>query len=121
MISWVGDSIGHFNGIIINPSTYAYTSVALANAVQAVSDVIPIYEVHLSKSSSKDEFRQKSLISEVCSAHFEGQKDNDYDKHVYAYALDHMVEEVLKRQAVEGAQQAVRAGNAIPMFNAKAG
>ncbi len=47
-------------GIVINPGAYTHTSVALLDAVKAVS--IPTVEVHISDLSVREDFRQISFI-----------------------------------------------------------
>ncbi|MBK7148816.1 MAG: type II 3-dehydroquinate dehydratase [Bacteroidetes bacterium] len=53
-----------FHGIILNAGGYTHTSVALRDAVAAVKT--PVIEVHISNPYSREEFRQKSLLSGVC-------------------------------------------------------
>lgn len=48
------------DGIIINPAAYTHTSVAIADAVKAVS--IPTVEVHISDVTAREDFRQTSYI-----------------------------------------------------------
>ena len=50
--------------IIFNPAAYTHTSVALRDALLAVS--IPFYEVHISDIETREEFRQKSYFSSWC-------------------------------------------------------
>ena len=52
-----------FAAILINPAAYTHTSVAIRYAI--VSSGIPTIEVHLSNIHSREEFRDKSLISPV--------------------------------------------------------
>ncbi len=52
---------GAFDGIVINPAAYTHTSVAILDALKAVS--IPTIEVHISDINSRDEFRKHSYIS----------------------------------------------------------
>ncbi len=52
-----------FQGLLINPAAYTHTSVAIRDAIAA--SAIPTIEVHLSNIYSREEFRQKSLISPV--------------------------------------------------------
>ena len=51
-----------YDGIVINPGAYTHTSIAILDALKAVS--IPYVEVHISDVSSREEFRQKSYIAE---------------------------------------------------------
>jgi len=50
-----------FDGIVINAGAYTHTSVAILDALKAVS--IPTCEVHLTDINNRDEFRKKSYIS----------------------------------------------------------
>ena len=52
------------DGIVINPGAYTHTSIAILDAVKAVS--IPTVEVHLSDVNSRDEFRRVSYVREAC-------------------------------------------------------
>ena len=51
-------------GIVINPGAYTHTSVALLDAVKAVS--IPTVEVHISTVEQREDFRQVSFIRLAC-------------------------------------------------------
>lgn len=68
----------NFDGIIINPAAYTHTSIAILDALKAVS--IKTVEVHLSDISLRESFRKKSLISQACEKTimgkgFEGYKE----------------------------------------------
>lgn len=52
-----------FTAILINPAAYTHTSVAIRDAVAAIS--LPTVEVHLSNIYGREEFRQTSLIAPV--------------------------------------------------------
>lgn len=54
---------GKFDAILINPAAYTHTSVAIRDAIAAAG--IFTVEVHISNIHSREEFRQKSLISPV--------------------------------------------------------
>ncbi len=51
------------DGLIINAGGYTHTSVAIHDALKILK--IPIIELHISNIYNREEFRQKSLISEV--------------------------------------------------------
>ncbi|MDR0983306.1 MAG: type II 3-dehydroquinate dehydratase [Culturomica sp.] len=53
-----------YDGIIFNAGGYTHTSVALRDAVKAISS--PVVEVHISNTASREDFRNISLISGVC-------------------------------------------------------
>jgi len=68
---------GVFDGIVINPAAYTHTSVAILDALKAVS--VPTVEVHLSDINSREEFRKHSFVSmiaikTICGLGFEGYK-----------------------------------------------
>ncbi|MBQ9264700.1 MAG: type II 3-dehydroquinate dehydratase [Clostridia bacterium] len=58
------------DGIVINPAAYTHTSVAILDALKAVS--IPAAEVHLSDVTKREPFRQISYAGMACQAHFIG-------------------------------------------------
>jgi 3-dehydroquinate dehydratase II len=61
LVNWVQEARGKAKGIIMNAGGYTHTSVAILDALQAVS--LPVVEVHLSNIFRRDEFRQHSYIS----------------------------------------------------------
>lgn len=71
----------NFDALIINPGGYAHTSVAIRDALEAVS-LIKI-EVHLSNLAKRDEFRQTLLTASVCDGYISGFKENSYLAAIY--------------------------------------
>ena len=70
LIDRIQSCINKYDGIVINPGAYTHTSVALLDAVKAVS--IPTVEVHISDVSSREAFRQVSYIRAACIATISG-------------------------------------------------
>ena len=63
-------------GIIINPGAYAHYSYSIRDAISAVN--IPTVEVHISDINSREAFRKKSVISDVCKRTISGKGKNSY-------------------------------------------
>ncbi len=61
---------GNYDGIVINPAAYTHTSVAILDALKAVS--IPAVEVHISDVSRRESFRQVSYAGMACIKRFIG-------------------------------------------------
>ncbi len=75
------DAIGQakknqIHGILINPAAYTHTSVAIRDALLAVS--LPTVEVHLSNIYAREDFRHTSLIAPVCSGQVSGFGEESY-------------------------------------------
>jgi 3-dehydroquinate dehydratase-2 len=54
---------GRFDGLIINPGGLTHTSVSLRDAL--IASDLPVVEVHLTNIHAREEFRQRSLISDI--------------------------------------------------------
>ena len=65
-----------FNGIIINAAGFTHTSVAIRDALDIYKK--PIIELHISNIYKREEFRRKSLISDVATGGIFGLGDNGY-------------------------------------------
>ena len=59
-----------FDGILINPAAYTHTSIAIRDAILAVTK--PCVEVHLSNLYTREEFRHHSYIAPVCVGQISG-------------------------------------------------
>ena len=64
------------DGIVINPAAYTHTSIALLDALKAVS--IPTVEVHLSDVDNRDEFRKRSFVRAACEKTISGKGFDGY-------------------------------------------
>lgn len=66
LVTWIQEARGAFDGIVINPAAYSHTSVAILDALKAVS--LPTIEVHLSNIHAREAFRHHSYVSAVATA-----------------------------------------------------
>lgn len=66
-IQW---AYGKIDGIVINPAAYTHTSVAILDALKAVS--IPAVEVHISDVDARESFRQISYAGLACAKTIKG-------------------------------------------------
>lgn len=71
IIDEIQAAYGVFDGIVINPAGYTHTSVAILDALKAAA--IPAVEVHISKVSDREEFRQISYPGMYCEKTVQGQ------------------------------------------------
>jgi len=70
IVDKIQEAYGNIDGIVINPAAYTHTSVAILDALKAVS--IPTVEVHISKVSEREAFRQISYVSYYALRTYEG-------------------------------------------------
>ena len=82
IVDKIQQAYGVFDGIIINPAAYTHTSVAILDALKAVS--IPTVEVHLSDVDTREEFRRHSFVSLYAEKVIKGKGFDGYRE-----ALEH--------------------------------
>lgn len=70
IVDRIQECLGDADGIIINPAAYSHSSIAIRDAIAAVS--LPAIEVHISNIARREEFRQKSVISAVTAGQIIG-------------------------------------------------
>ena len=63
LIDTVQQADGRYDGIVLNAGGYTHTSVALRDAVAAVS--VPVVEVHISSILAREGFRHTSMLAPV--------------------------------------------------------
>ncbi|MBP3706768.1 MAG: type II 3-dehydroquinate dehydratase [Clostridia bacterium] len=80
IVEEIQNALSNFDGIIINPAAYTHTSVAILDALKAVS--IPAVEVHISNVDSREDFRQISFVRKYCFATISGEGFEGYIKAV---------------------------------------
>ena len=76
---------GKIDGIVINPAAYTHTSVAILDALKAVS--IPAVEVHISDVDAREPFRQISYAGRACVKTIKGHGFQGYVEAI-AYLVD---------------------------------
>ena len=82
-IQW---AYGKIDGIVINPAAYTHTSVAILDALKAVS--IPTVEVHISDVDAREPFRQISYAGMACCKTIKGHGLEGYRE-----AMQYLVEQ----------------------------
>lgn len=70
IVDKIQECLGDADGIIINPAAYTHSSIAIRDAISAVS--LPAIEVHISNIYRREEFRQKSMTAPVCTGQISG-------------------------------------------------
>lgn len=82
-IQW---AYGKIDGIVINPAAYTHTSVAILDALKAVS--IPAVEVHISDVDAREPFRQISYAGMACVKTIKGHGFEGY-REAMAFLKEH--------------------------------
>ena len=76
LVNIIQDSRKKFDGMIINAAAFTHTSVAIRDALELFKK--PIIELHISNIYKREEFRQKSLISDIVTGGIFGLGVNGY-------------------------------------------
>ena len=76
LVTTIQEAKAKFDGIIINAAGFTHTSVAIRDALDIYKK--PIIELHISNIYKREEFRQKSLISDIATGGIFGLGDNGY-------------------------------------------
>lgn len=76
LVDKIQEAYGKADGIVINPAAYTHTSVAILDALKAVS--IPAVEVHISDVDAREPFRRISYAGMACRHTIKGQGFDGY-------------------------------------------
>ena len=76
LVNIIQDARKKFDGIIINAAAFTHTSVAIRDALDIFKK--PIIEIHMSNIHKREDFRKKSLISDVATGGIFGLGDHGY-------------------------------------------
>jgi len=85
IINYIHEVGFSFDGIIINAGAYTHTSVAIADAISAITT--PAIEVHISNVHKREAFRHHSYLSAVCKGVILGFGLNSYKLAVEAFLM----------------------------------
>jgi 3-dehydroquinate dehydratase II len=98
IVDRIQECYGEAHGIIINAAAYTHTSIAIRDAIAAVS--IPTIEVHISNIYRREEFRKQNMIAPVCTSSIVG-----FGPFGYHLAMMGMMQILNELKAVHEAQQ----------------
>ena len=76
LVDMIQQAYGKYDGIVINPAAYTHTSIAILDALKAVS--VPTVEVHISDLSQREDFRQISYVRMAAIATVSGHGIKGY-------------------------------------------
>lgn len=77
LIDKIQDSESNYDYIVLNAGALSHYSIALRDAISSIS--LPCIEVHMSNIFAREDFRRKSVLSEVCKGQIIGFKENAYN------------------------------------------
>jgi 3-dehydroquinate dehydratase-2 len=84
-IKWCHDAHDTVDGIVLNPGAWTHYAWSIHDALESLT--IPIVEVHLSNVDGREEWRHKSVLSDLVTARFVGHGPEGYKM-----ALEHLKE-----------------------------
>ncbi|HIR90689.1 MAG TPA: 3-dehydroquinate dehydratase [Candidatus Limicola stercorigallinarum] len=90
IVDAIQEAYGVYDGIVINPAAYTHTSVAILDALKAVS--IPAVEIHISAVEDREPFRQISYAGMACFATITGEGLAGY-RHALQLLKEHLEEQ----------------------------
>ncbi len=88
------------NAILINPAALTHTSVSIRDAIAAVK--LPVIEVHMTNIAAREDFRQKSMISDIVAGTITGLGPLSY--HLGLVGLMEILNQIKRAQEIQQAQ-----------------
>ena len=75
-VDWCHEALDWADGVIVNPGAWTHYSYAIRDAVELFD--VPVVEVHLSKIDQREEWRRKSVISDLTAKRVIGKGPDGY-------------------------------------------
>lgn len=75
-----------YNGIVLNAGAYTHTSIAIADAIAAITS--PVIEVHISNVYKREEFRHTSMLAASCKGVIAGFGMNSYQLGIESFLIE---------------------------------
>ena len=94
LVTAIQQAYGRMDGIVINAGAYTHTSIAILDALKAVS--VPAAEVHISDVAKREDFRQVSYLGMACCCKFAGE-----GKQGYVHAMEKLIEIIRSKKYLE--------------------
>jgi len=102
IVDKIQECYGDAQGIIINAAAYTHTSIAIRDAISAVS--LPAIEVHISNIHRREEFRKENMIAPVCTSSVVGFGPFGY--HLAMMGMLQIMNEIQAAHEAQAEQQA---------------
>jgi len=75
-VDWCHEALDWADGVIVNPGAWTHYSYAIRDAVELFD--VPVVEVHLSNIDQREEWRRKSVISDLTAKRVIGKGPDGY-------------------------------------------
>ena len=75
-VDWCHDALDWADGVIVNPGAWTHYSYAIRDALELLR--VPLVEVHLSNVDEREEWRRRSVVSELTTARITGKWPDGY-------------------------------------------
>ena len=76
IVDWIQECPGRFDALVLNAAAYTHTSVAILDAIKAVS--VRTAEVHLTEPKEREDFRRVSYVGMAAERTFSGRGFESY-------------------------------------------